>query len=128
MRISHVGIAVKNWEDELQKWKSFTGLEAEIEEVPEQGMRMAIFNLDNAKVELIGSTSSDSPVAKFLEKRGTGMHHICFSVDNIENKIEEAKINGLRLIDQKPRIGSGGHKIAFFHPKAFDGVLIEISD
>lgn len=128
MKIDHIGIAVQNWEAEVERWQTFSGLQPEVEEVPKQGMKMAIFKLDNATIELIGSTSPDSPVSKFLEKRGTGIHHVCFGVDDIIEKIQEANLANIKMIDKQPRIGSNNHKIAFYHPKSFDGVLVEIAE
>ncbi len=128
MRISHIGIAVKDWEQEVSRWRKFAKIEPEIENVPEQGMKMAIFDFGNARIELIGSTKETSPVHKYLHKRGTSMHHICLAVNDLDSTIEELKAENMEMIDNQPRIGSGGHKIAFIHPKSFDGVLIEISD
>ncbi len=130
--ISHIGIAVQNLEDGIAKYALITGNQKPvITEVPDQKVKVAMFSADNennagSRIELLAPTSPDSPIAKFLEKRGEGLHHICIYVDDIVNKIEELKKSGAKLIDETPRIGAEGNKIAFVHPASSNGVLIEL--
>jgi len=125
-KIDHVGIAVKNLEEAIKVWEGL-GLEVdEIEEVPDQKVRTAIIHIGESRIELLEPTADDSPIAKFIAKRGEGIHHIALGVDNVEEHLEELKERGYRLIDEKPRIGAGGAKIAFVHPKAVTGVLLEL--
>ena len=88
----------------------------------------AFFPVGESEVELLESTSPDGPVAKYIEKRGQGIQHVAFRVENVEEALEELKAKGIKLIDQKPRIGAGGAKIAFLHPKATNGVLVELCE
>jgi methylmalonyl-CoA/ethylmalonyl-CoA epimerase len=96
--------------------------------VAEQKVTTAFFPVGDSEVELLESTAPDGPIAKYLEKRGEGIQHIAFRVENIEEALAELKEKGIRLIDEKPRLGAGGAKIAFLHPKSTHGVLIEISE
>ncbi|ADC65975.1 methylmalonyl-CoA epimerase [Ferroglobus placidus DSM 10642] len=124
-KIDHIGVAVKNLEEAIELYKKL-GFEVKgIEEVKDQKVRVAMLPVGESKIELIEATSEDSAVAKFIEKRGEGIHHIAINVENIEKALENAKNNGLQLIDEKPRIGAGGKKIAFVHPKSTKGVLLE---
>lgn len=125
-KIDHVGIAVKNLEEAIKVWEGFGLKVDEIEEVPDQKVRTAIIHVGESRIELLEATSEDSPIAKFIEKRGEGIHHIALGVDNIEEHLEKLKEAGYRLIDEKPRIGAGGAKIAFVHPKSVTGVLLEL--
>lgn len=127
--ISHVGIAVRDLEESVAVYELALGRKAElIIEVPEQKVRVAIFGsaAGSARIELVAATSSDSPIARFIEKRGEGLHHLCISVENIEQKLAELKKAGIKLIDETPRIGAEGEKIAFVHPSGMNGVLLEI--
>ena len=125
-KIDHVGIAVKNLEEAMKVWEGL-GLEVEeIEEVPDQKVRTAIIHVGESRIELLEPTAEDSPIAKFLAKRGEGIHHIALGVEDIEEHLAKLKEEGYRLIDEKPRIGAGGAKIAFVHPKAVTGVLLEL--
>ena len=125
--LDHVAIAVKDLDAAIALYRDALGLElAEIEEVPEQQVRTAIFGHGMGRVELICPTTADSGVAKFLEKRGEGLHHICIEVDDIEAAIAALKAKGAPMIDEKPKIGAGGAKIAFVHPKGLKGVLTEL--
>ena len=131
--ISHIGIAVLNLEDAISKYKIITGdNNPHITEVPDQKVKVAIFSADTnenssgGRIELLAPTSDDSPIAKFLTKRGEGLHHICIYVNDIEKKLAEFKDNGAKLIDESPRIGAEGNKIAFIHPASANGVLIEL--
>ena len=127
-KIDHVGIAVKNLEEAIKVWEGLGLKVDEIEEVPEQKVRTAIIHVGESRVELLEATAEDSPIAKFIAKRGEGIHHIALGVDNIEEHLEKLKEAGYRLIDEKPRIGAGGAKIAFVHPKAVTGVLLELCE
>jgi len=125
-KIDHVGIAVKSLEEAIKVWEGLGLKVEEIEEVPDQKVRTAIIHVGESRIELLEPTAEDSPIAKFIAKRGEGIHHIALGVDNIEEHLEKLKEAGYRLIDEKPRIGAGGAKIAFVHPKAVTGVLLEL--
>jgi len=128
-KIDHLGIAVKDMEAALKFYEGALGLTAtKTEVVEEQKVKVAFIPVGDTKVELLESTSPDGPVAKYIEKNGEGVQHIAFKVDNIEEALEQLKGKGVRLIDEKPRIGAGGAKIAFIHPKASFGTLIEICE
>lgn len=127
-KIDHVGIAVKNLDEAIKLWESLGLKVAEIEEVPEQKVRVAVFKVGESRIELLEGTSEDSPISKFIAKRGEGIHHIALGVENIEEHLEKLKGQGFRLIDEKPRIGAGGAKIAFVHPKSVNGVLLELCE
>jgi len=125
--LDHVAIAVKDLEKAIAFYQATFGLElAEIEEVKDQKVRTAIFGHGLGRIELICPTEPDTSVAKFLDKRGEGLHHICIEVDDIEACLAELKQQGAALIDQTPKIGAGGAKIAFIHPKGAHGVLTEL--
>jgi methylmalonyl-CoA/ethylmalonyl-CoA epimerase len=125
--LDHVAIAVKDLDKAISLYRDVLGLElAEIEEVPEQQVRTAIFGHGMGRVELICPTSTDTGVAKFLEKRGEGLHHICLEVDDIEATLAALKAKGAPLIDETPKPGAGGAKVAFIHPKGSHGVLVEL--
>ncbi|NJE85715.1 methylmalonyl-CoA epimerase [Thermococcus sp. CX2] len=127
-KIDHVGIAVKNLEDAIKVWEGLGLSVEEIEEVPDQKVRTAIIHVGESRIELLEPTAEDSPIAKFIAKRGEGIHHIALGVDNIEEHLAKLKDAGYRLIDEQPRIGAGGAKIAFVHPKAVTGVLLELCE
>ena len=128
LKVDHIGIAVNNIE-EAKKLYEMLGMEVtEIEEVAEQKVKVAFMPVGDSEVELLESTDPEGPVAKFIEKKGQGIQHIAFRVDDIEAALEELKANGVKLIDEKPRYGAGGARIAFLHPKGTNGVLIEISE
>jgi methylmalonyl-CoA/ethylmalonyl-CoA epimerase len=125
--LDHVAIAVKDLDKAIALYRDAFGLElAEVEEVAEQQVRTAIFGHGMGRVELISPTVADSGVAKFLEKRGEGLHHICIEVDDIEAAMAALRERGAPLIDQTPKIGAGGAKVAFIHPKGSHGVLVEL--
>lgn len=125
--LDHVAIAVKDLEKAIPIYRDALGLElAEIEVVEEQKVRTAIFGHGMGRVELICPTEPNTGVAKFLEKRGEGLHHICIEVEDIGAAIDELKARGAPLIDETPKIGAGGAKIAFIHPKGTGGVLTEL--
>jgi methylmalonyl-CoA/ethylmalonyl-CoA epimerase len=129
LKIDHIGIAVKNLEESLGFYRDVLGLEVEgVEEVEEQKVKVAFLPVGDTEVELLESTSEDGPIAKFIEKNGEGIQHIAFRVDNIEEAIAHMKEKGLRMIDESPRYGAGGAKIAFVHPKSSNRVLVELSE
>ncbi len=129
-RIDHIGIAVPNLEEAVTLYQKLLGKKPEhYEEVAEQKARTAFFAVDDTNLELLESTSPDGPIGKFIEKNGRGgIHHLCIQVENIEQVLEEYKKSGIQLIDEKPRIGARGKKIAFVHPKSTGGVLIELAE
>lgn len=125
-RIEHIGIAVSNLEEAILFYEGVLGLKCyAIEEVPDQKVRTAFFKVGETKIELLESTDPEGPVGKFIEKKGEGVHHIAFAVDNIEEALAETQNKGVRLIDQTPRAGAEGLKIGFLHPKNTMGVLTE---
>jgi len=129
LKIDHLGIAVNSIEEGKNFWTDVLGLKFEgTETVEAQKVTTAFFPVGESEVELLESTAPDGPVAKFIEKKGQGMQHIAFRVENIEAALEELKEKGIRLIDEKPRKGAGGAKIAFLHPKATQGVLVELCE
>lgn len=127
--LDHIGIAVESLEEGFAFYRAlgFTGME--IEEVPSEKVKVGFLHLANqANLELLEATSEDSPVAKFIEKRGAGIHHICLRVKGIEAVLERLKAQGIRLINETPKAGAHGCKVAFIHPSATGGVLIELSE
>lgn len=129
LKVDHVGIAVKNLEESMKFYEEVLGLKSEgTEVVEEQKVKVAFFPVGDSEIELLESTSPDGPIARFIEKNGEGIQHVALRVDNIEGALEELRAQGIRLIDEKPRYGAGGAKIAFLHPKATNGVLLEISE
>ena len=124
-KIDHIGIAVGNLDEAVKLYKKLGFEVKEIEEVAEQKVKVAMLPVGESKIELLEATSDDSAISKFIEKRGEGIHHIAVNVENIEKALENAKNEGLKLIDEKPRIGAGGKKVAFVHPKSTKGVLLE---
>ena len=126
--LSHIGIAVKNLDEASKTFAKILGVPvSKTEEVADQQVRIAFFHLGDSSLELTEATSPDSPIARFVEKRGEGIHHLSFEVDDIEAELRRLRAEGFRLIDETPRIGAGGCRIAFLHPKSTNGVLIEIS-
>ncbi|NLV81821.1 MAG: methylmalonyl-CoA epimerase [Synergistaceae bacterium] len=129
IQIDHIGIAVKSIEESLKFWEKTMNIKCQgIEEVIEQKVKTAFLPLGDSELELLEATSPESPVAKFIEKKGEGIHHIAIRVENLEETLSELKEKGVRLIDEKPRCGAGGAKIAFLHPKATGGILLELSE
>ncbi len=125
----HLGIAVNSIDEGKNFWSDILGLEFEgAETVEAQKVTTAFFPVGDSEVELLESTSPEGPVAKFIEKRGQGFQHVAFRVANIAEALAELKEKGIQLIDQEPRIGAGGAKIAFLHPKATGGVLVELCE
>lgn len=128
-KIDHIGIAVESIEKWIGFYRDVLGLEySGSEEVPEQKVKVAFLTIGESKIELLEPTSEDSPIAKFLEKRGSGIHHIAIQVDDIEAAIARHHEAGAKLIDNKPRVGAHNMKIAFIHPKASGGVLFELCE
>jgi methylmalonyl-CoA/ethylmalonyl-CoA epimerase len=128
LKVDHIGIAVKSIEAAKVLYHDLLGLpHAGSETVAEQKVTTAFFPVGDTEVELLESTAPDGPIAKYLEKRGEGVQHIAFRVENIEEALAELKAKGVQLIDEKPRRGAGGAMIAFLHPKSTYGVLVELS-
>lgn len=128
-KVDHIGIAVKSIEESAKLYTEVLGLKLHgIEEVAEQKVKVAFLPVGDTEVELLESTSEDGPIAKFIEKKGEGIQHIAFRVDNIEKALDEMRAKGIQLIDEKPRYGAGGARIAFLHPKSTNGVLIELCE
>lgn len=126
-KINHVGIAVKNLENSIPFYRDQLGMTFEgTEEVAEQRVRVAFLQVGESRIELLEPTSPDSPVAKFLEKNGEGIHHLAYEVEDIEQALKDLDAQGVRLVDKEPRNGAHGSRIAFIHPKASGGVLTEI--
>ena len=127
-KIDHIGIAVKDISTALNFYKEALGLEnISYEVVESQGVRVAFLPVGESRIELLEPLNEDSPIAKFIEKRGEGIHHLCVAVDNVEETLGEIKNRGLQVIDQKPRSGAHHKEIAFIHPKSSSGVLLELS-
>ncbi len=126
-QIEHIGIAVRDLNQAIKFYEEFLGSKCySIEEVIDQKVKTAFFKVGSTKIELLEGTSPESPIAKFIEKRGEGIHHIAFAVDDVKAKLDELKEKNVQLIDQEPRTGAEGLQIAFIHPKAANGVLTEI--
>ena len=124
--IEHIGIAVKNLEESIKFYEEILGLQCyNIEEVADQKVKTAFFQVGDTKIELLESTDPEGPVGKFVEKKGEGIHHIAYAVENLEDKLKQAEDKGVRLIDKQPRKGAEGLDIAFIHPKSTNGVLTE---
>jgi len=127
--IEHIGIAVKNLEESIKYYENILGLKCyNIEEVKDQKVRTAFFKVGQTKIELLESTEPEGPIGKFIEKKGEGVHHIAFAVNEIQNQLNEVKEKGIQLIDEKPRKGAEGLNIAFMHPKSTHGVLTELCE
>jgi methylmalonyl-CoA epimerase len=127
MKISHLGIATKGIDEALKFWQDALGLKnVHAETVEDQKVRVAMLPIGETNIELLEPTADDSPIAKFLEKRGGGIHHIAVEVENIEQSLAKLKAEGMRLIDEKPRVGAEGCLVAFVHPSSAGGVLMEL--
>jgi len=127
--IEHIGIAVRNLSESIRFYEEVLGLKCyNIEEVADQKVRTAFFMAGQTKIELLESTSDDGPVAKFLEKKGEGVHHLAFAVKGIEEALRHAEQQGVQVIDRQPRKGAEGLDIAFLHPKSTFGVLTELCE
>ncbi|MDR0651685.1 MAG: methylmalonyl-CoA epimerase [Synergistaceae bacterium] len=127
--IDHVGIAVKSIDEALSFWEGALGVKCSGREtVEEQKVTTAFLPIKETEIEHLEATSPDSPIAGFMEKRGEGIHHLAIRVDNLENALAELREKGVRLIDEHPRKGAGGARIAFIHPKATGGILLELCE
>ncbi|HEX8852094.1 MAG TPA: methylmalonyl-CoA epimerase [Pyrinomonadaceae bacterium] len=127
MKIEHIGIATPRLDEALRFWSEALGLEVtHTEEVAEQGVRVAMLPVGEPRIELLEPTGADSPVARFLEKRGAGIHHIAVRVSDIRASLARLKAQGVRLIDEEPRLGADNCLVAFIHPSASGGVLLEL--
>ncbi len=127
--IEHIGIAVKNIEEQLPYYEGILGLKCyNIETVEDQKVKTAFFMIGQTKIELLEPTSEESTVAKFIEKRGEGIHHIAFATKNLSESLQEIEAKGVRLIDTQPRAGAEGLNIAFLHPKSTGSVLTELCE
>lgn len=127
--IEHIGIAVKSLDEAIPFWENMLGLKCyTIEEVKEQKIKTAFFQIGQSKIELLESTDPEGPIGKFIEKKGEGIHHLAIAVKHIQQNLTELEINGVQLIDKTPRKGAEGLDIAFIHPKATHGVLLELCE
>jgi methylmalonyl-CoA epimerase len=127
--IDHIGIAVTSIDEAKKFWVDTLGLKyLRTESVPEQQVRVAILAAGEATVELLEPTSAESPVQKFLDKRGEGLHHLTFATNELTEHLQALKVANIGLIDEEPRIGVGGAQIAFIHPRSAHGVLIELCE
>ena len=127
MKINHLGIATKGIDEALKFWENALGLEnVHTEVVEDQKVRVAMLPIGESRIELLEPTSEDSPISKFLEKRGGGIHHIAVEVEDIRAALAKLKQEGARLIDETPRIGAEGCLVAFVHPASANGVLLEL--
>lgn len=126
-KVDHIGIAVHSVEEAASFYSNHFHLVIDqVAEVPEQGVKVGFLPLGNCKLELLEPLNSDSPIQAFLDKRGEGLHHVAFAVDNIQQRLDQLKKEGLKLIDEEPKTGASGHPIAFLHPKTAHGSLIEL--
>jgi methylmalonyl-CoA/ethylmalonyl-CoA epimerase len=127
-KIDHIAVAVRSLEEHIPFYRDVLNLEFKGTEVVEaQKVRLAVFRVGEVRIELLEPTAADSPIAAFIEKRGEGMHHLSYRVDNLEKQITELKEKQVRMIDQSPRIGAHGSRIAFLHPKSSAKVLTELT-
>lgn len=125
--LDHVGIAVPSIDDALSHWESLVGSKGSGREVVEsQGVEVIFIGLGAGRIELVAPTRPDSPVARFLERRGTGMHHLCYRVPDLAAALKHFQAQGYELIDREPRAGAHGHRVAFLHPRSTQGVLTEL--
>ncbi len=126
-KLEHIGIAVSNLEESNRLFERLLGVaHYKIEEVPSEGVRTSFFKVGDIKIELLEATKPDSPIARFIEKKGEGIHHIAFSTDNIESEISNQKAEGFQVLNETPKSGADNKLIAFLHPKTTNSVLVEI--
>lgn len=124
--IEHIGIAVRNLDESIKFYENILGLKCyAVEEVADQKVKTAFFMVGQTKIELLESTDPEGPIGKFIEKKGEGIHHLAYAVSDLSAALEKAKMNDIKLIDEKPRKGAEGLNIAFLHPKSTNGVLTE---
>ena len=127
--IEHLGIAVKSLDTAIPFWEKMLGTKCyNIEEVPSQKVKTAFFKVGQTKIELLEPTSEESTIAKYIENRGVGIHHMALACENIEEQLADAEAKGIRLIDKTPRKGAEGMTIAFLHPKSTQGILTELCE
>jgi methylmalonyl-CoA/ethylmalonyl-CoA epimerase len=127
VKIDHIGIAVKSLTEAIKVYEDAIGLKVHAyDQVDDQGVRVAMLNLGESRIELLEPTGPDSPIERFMNKRGEGIHHIAVTVENIEKALEHLKASGVRLIDNEPRRGAHNTRIAFIHPSSTHGVLLEL--
>jgi methylmalonyl-CoA/ethylmalonyl-CoA epimerase len=126
-KINHIAILVSDLESPLNFWRDALGLElTQVEEVPGEQARIAFLPTGDSEIELVQPTTDDSGLARYLEKRGPGMHHICLEVDDIDGMLAQLKENGIQLINEDAKVGSDGRRYAFVHPKSASGVMVEL--
>jgi len=126
-RIDHVAIVVEGLDDALAFWQNALGLEiTHIEEVPGQESKIAFLPAGNSEIELVQPTTETSGIARYLNKRGPGIHHLCFEVDDLEATLDRLDAQGIELINREPTVGAGGTRVAFVHPRSANGVLVEL--
>lgn len=127
MKIDHLGIAVRSISDSLAFYREALGLDmAATETVEDQGVRVALLPVGESRIELLEPFSEETPVGRFIARRGEGLHHICYEVDNLASRIDELRSSGVRLLDGYPRVGAEGKLVAFLHPASANGVLVEL--
>lgn len=127
--LDHIGVAVNSLSEALPFWQTLMGLEVlKTEEVPTEKVRVAFLNTGQCHLELLEPTAEDSPIAKFLEKRGPGIHHLCLQVRDLPKLLQKLEAAGVQLLDKVPKPGAGHKRIAFLHPKATGGILLELSE
>lgn len=124
--LHHVGIAVANLDEAAEAYRALGLLVEKVETVESEQVRVAFIPVGDTHIELLEPTGAGSPVAKFLQKRGPGVHHLCFLVDNVQHAMAQARAAGLVLLDETPRVGAGGSRVCFIHPKSTGGVLLEL--
>jgi len=128
LKLDHIGIAVKNIDEAVKVYQDLGLVPEGIEVVEQQSVKVCFLPIGDTEVELLESTSEDGPIARFIEKKGEGIQHMAFKVENIVEAIKHMEDKGYRMIDKEPRYGAGGAKIAFMHPKSTNGVLVELSE
>jgi methylmalonyl-CoA/ethylmalonyl-CoA epimerase len=127
--VEHIGIAVKNLQESIRLYERILGVPCyNVEEIPDQKVRTAFFKIGQTKIELLESTDPEGSIGKFIEKKGEGVHHITFAVQNLAETLKEIEEKGIKLIDRQPRRGAEGLNIAFLHPKSTCGVLLELCE
>ncbi len=127
--VEHIGIAVKNLQESIQLYEHILGVPCyNVEEISDQKVRTAFFQIGQTKIELLESSDPEGPVSKFIERKGEGVHHIAFAVENLTDALKEIEAKGYQLIDKQPRQGAEGLNIAFLHPKSIGGVLVELCE
>lgn len=127
MKIDHLGVAVKSLDDALRFYREMLGLEpSAVEEVPAEKVRVAMLPVGESRLELLEATAADSAIARFVEKRGGGLHHVSLRVPDLDQVVARLKASGMQLVNEQPGIGAGGHRYVFVHPRSTGGVLLEL--